>query len=166
MDDFPALRNSVRSRCGALYLPLFHISAARGMHDFAKSLLHVMRHLHLVLAPFPVEAQHGDPKLIHYLRINFAIAVRIGNHFAAPCKPDAGAIGLPTLALERRTISLEVIANIVKFSNARQIASAAKLDGISAHKLVLAIDLPPRHVKVHATNSINIVWRHGFESGE
>ena len=68
------------------------VFAAHGFHNGAKSFLHVLGLKQFIVGPFEVKAQDGDAPLIDEVRINFAVGVRIRNHFAAAREADLAAI--------------------------------------------------------------------------
>ena len=101
MDDFAAARNApVLLGAGAR-----SDSAAGRGDDLLESLLHVPGLLDLVLAPLEVKAQHGNAPLVHCVWIDFAIAVRVRNHLAAPGETHVGAIHLAQIVLEARAVT-------------------------------------------------------------
>ena len=75
---------------------LRQISSTRRLDQRTECLLHIFRHLDFAISPLEVEAQHRDTPLVHNVRIDIAIAVEVGNHFAAPGKANLRTILLPT----------------------------------------------------------------------
>src|SRR5258708_28700210 len=83
----------------AVGLRVGQIASAGGFDDFAVSLLHVLRHFDFVVAPLPVEAENGNAPLVDGGGIDFAVAVFVGDHFAAAGEADVGAVFFLTLLL-------------------------------------------------------------------
>ena len=135
-------------------------SSPRGFCNQAERLLHVPRHLDFVVAPLPVKAQNRNPAFIHRVRINFAIAVLVRDHLAASGKANVGPVSLATLLLQTASVAFREFAKRVELPDAWQTPAASKFNVISAQELVLAIEFPPRHVHVHAANTIVIMGRH------
>src|SRR6202043_3685503 len=59
----------------------------------------------LVLRPSPVETKHRDPPLVFDARIDLAIAVIIGDHFAAPIEIDEGSVIAAHVLLELHPVA-------------------------------------------------------------
>ena len=161
VDDHAAIGDPVRIRAVGQFLG--HVDSARRLDDFTVGFLHIFRHLDFVVAPLPVETQHGDAPLVDSGRIDFAVAIFVGNHFTATGESNERAVLLLALLLQRRAVAFELVAQVIEVADARHVASAAKLDVIAAQELVLAIELPPRQVHMHAANAVVIVRRHFFE---
>ena len=111
-----------------------------------------------------MEAQHGNAPLVHGVGIDIAVAVLVGNHFAASGETDVGAVPAAAVLFERRAVSFMLFAGILELAHARHAPAAAKLDVVSAQKIILAVVSPPRHVQVHAAHAVMIVRRHFLQS--
>src|SRR6185369_11051691 len=95
-----------------------------------------------------------------------AIAVLIGQHFAAARETDHGAIFLADFVLERRSVTLVAGALARETTQHGHAESAADLDVVPAGKVLLFVSVqPPRHVHVHAADAVAVVARHATESG-
>src|SRR5947207_6424228 len=110
-----------------------------------------------------MEAKHRYAPLIDEIRIDFAIALLVGNHFAAALDGDEGPVNVAALLLERLAVAL---GHIMKHPHARHVPPAIDLDMVPAQKLILPVVFPPGYVNVHATRSIVVVWRNPGELGE
>src|SRR5579859_1644433 len=128
--------------------------------DGPKSILHILRHFQLVVTPLEVEAQHRDPPFIHHHRIDLTVRVGVGNHFSSSGETNEVAIFAADVLLERRAIALMRIANSIERADARHMASPAKLDVVTTRKFILAIAPPPRHIHMHAADTIMVVRSH------
>jgi hypothetical protein len=53
-----------------------------------------------------------------------------------------------------------LLAYAVEAADTGHVASPAELDVIATRKIVLAVEPPPRHVHVHAADTVMIVRRH------
>src|SRR5262249_5185488 len=127
----------------------------------------VLRHLQLVLAPAPMEAQHGNAVLIDRLRADLAVALLVRDHLAAAGESDARAVALADRVLERLAITFVLAAGAVEGADLRDAQSAADLDVIAARELlVLFVELPPGHVDVHAADAVGVVARQALERGD
>src|ERR1700690_1256888 len=69
------------------------VFAAHGFDDGAESFLHVLGLKQFVIGPFEMKTQNGNAPLIHDAGIDFEIAIRIGNNFAASAEADVTAVG-------------------------------------------------------------------------
>src|SRR3989442_7219110 len=119
------------------------INSARGLNNGAKRLLHILRHLDLVIAPLPMKAQHGDSPLIDGDRIDIAVALRVGNHFTTAFQADIGAVHGAANLLECEAVALKFFTHTVKFAYSWHSAAAIHLDAISPEEIVLTVELPP-----------------------
>ena len=164
VDDHAAVGDSVGIRAVGQFLG--HVDSARRLDDFAVGFLHIFRHLDFVVAPLPVETQHGDAPLVDSGRIDLAVAILIGNHFAATGESNERAVFFLALLLQRRAVAFKLVAQVIVVANAGHAAAAAEFGVVSAEKIVLAIVLPPRQVHVHAAHAVVIVRRHLFERGK
>src|SRR5437870_5610038 len=84
----------------------------------------------------------------------------VGNHFTAASEANVIAIRCAASLLQTRAVAFGVFAKGMKVADAGHAPSAAKFNVITAQEIILAIKLPPRHVHVHATNSIVVVRWH------
>src|SRR3954467_9775851 len=73
VNDYAAIFNPVGMIAVRTNLPV--VSSASSFNDIAKSLLHIARHFYFVVAPLPMEAEHGNTPLIDCVRIDFAVAL-------------------------------------------------------------------------------------------
>src|SRR5215470_17076986 len=162
MDNLAPQRDSVR-RTLHFRIYRFKESPAGDGHDRAKCLLHVLGHPNLVFAPFPVESQHWDTPLVSRIGINLAVAVGIGNHLAAAGKTDYSTVFAAAGLLESKAVALVAFASAIEHPNSRHVAAAAEFDVIATQKIVLAVELPPGDVHVHAAHAVMIVRRHLFK---
>ena len=85
--------------------------AAHGFDDLLEGFLHMLGLQNFVLAPFEVEAQDGNAPLIDNLRIDFAIAVFIGNHFAAAGEMHFAAVEFAQILLHFDAVAAPRIAS-------------------------------------------------------
>src|SRR5437016_1964465 len=164
MNDHTTISNSVRAR--RIRAGLSSVNSARGLNNGAKRLLHILRHLDLVIAPLPMKAQHGNSPLIDSYWIYLAIALRVGNHFASAFKANVRPIHAAASVFESKTVAFKVFAHAIKFAHSRHSAAAIHLDVISPQEIILAIELPPRNVHVHPADSVVVMRRHFFELGK
>src|SRR3982074_3740676 len=164
VNDFAAFENS--KRILAINGGFCFINAAHSLDDGAESLLHILCLAQFVFRPAKMETQNGDAPLIDNVGIDFAVGMRVGNHFATSGESDGGAVKLSSAGFERGSVTLFVTAKLVEHSHARHVAAAIQLDVIAARKIILAIEFPPRDVQVHAADAIVIVRRHFFEGGD
>src|SRR5579863_656623 len=164
VDDDAAIGNAV----GILPtgVSVGQVSAARSFHDGTVSFLHVARHFDFVVAPFPVKAEDRNAPLVDYVRIDFAIAVFVGNHLATTRETDVGAIFFPAFLFEGDTVAFIVVAQVVPVAHAGHAAPAAELGVVPAQDFVLAVKLPPGQVHVRSANALVVVRRHFFEVGK
>src|SRR5205814_1944949 len=113
--------------------------ASGGGDDLLESLLHVFRLIDFVVAPFEVEAQHGNAPLIDDVGVEIAVAVLVGDHFAAAGEVDAGAVDLADIALQVLAVAAaEERVRSAEDAGAGHAASAADLDMIAARERHLA----------------------------
>src|SRR5215472_483322 len=68
------------------------VFAAHGFDDGTESFLHVLGLKQFVIGPLEVEAQDGNAPFINDVGINFAVRVRVGNHFAASGEADVATV--------------------------------------------------------------------------
>src|ERR1019366_7069354 len=139
-----------------------NVSTAGGLHNLAKSLLHIFGHLDFVVTPLPVKAQNRDAPLIHDIGVKLAETVFVGDHLAASVESDGCAVHAPALLLQRGPISFGSFTDIVKVADHGHLAAAAKFNVIAAQEVILAVELPPGHVKMHASGAVMIVGRNFF----
>ena len=71
------------------------------------------------VAPLEVEAQHGDAELVNALRIDFAISVLVGDHFAAAGEADVRAELLVDVLLQLLPVALMPRAGAVERAQLR-----------------------------------------------
>src|SRR5439155_20886533 len=131
--------------------------SAAGFDDRAKSFLHILRHLDLVIAPLPVEAQDRNAPLIDRVGIDIAVTVLVGNHLATAFEADKSSVHAAALLLQARAVTLELVAYAVKLADTRHRTAAIDFYVISAQKIIFAIELPPWNVNMHPANSVMIV---------
>src|SRR5258706_15707454 len=136
------------------------VFTAHGFDDGAKRLLHVLGLEQLVIRPLEVETQRGDAPLIDDVGIDLAVGVRVGKHFAAAGEVDVRAVDLASALLQLRAVAFFIVTQTMEHADAGHIASPAHLDVIAAGKIILAVELPPRHVHVHSADAVVIVRRH------
>src|SRR5207253_3172955 len=79
MDDLAPRLNSP----ALVFARLLYDYTAHGLDNFLKGSLHVPGLQDFVLAPFEMKAQNGDAPLINDVRIDFAVAIIVWNHFTA-----------------------------------------------------------------------------------
>ena len=84
----------------------------------------------------------------------------VGNHFAAASEANVSAIRRAASLLQTTAVAFGVFAKGMKVAHDGHAPSAAKFNVIAAQEIVLPVELPPRHVHVHATNSIVVVSWH------
>ena len=113
-----------------------------------------------------MEAQHRDAPFIDYIGIDLAVAIGIGNHLATAGKSDVRPVVVAALLLQRRPIALVFFADAGELAYTRHVPAAAELDVITAQKVILAIELPPRHIQVHATRTVMVVPGEHFQLRE
>src|SRR5271165_705316 len=149
MNNLAALRNPGRGLLPSIVLRLGmppraadHRSSS-GFDDRTESLLHIRGHLPLVLAPLPVKAQHGNAPLIFHVGVRLAVALFVGNHLAPSAESDHCAVGAAAFLLQAGSIAFVLSAHAVEAAHSGQVASAAKLNVISAQELVLLSKAPP-----------------------
>src|SRR5216684_1377174 len=82
------------------------IFAAHGFDNRAKRLLHVLGLEQFVIRELEVEAQRRNAPLIDDVRIDLAIRVRVGQHFAAPGEVDVRAVDLSSAPLQCGAVAL------------------------------------------------------------
>src|SRR5438270_14011815 len=75
VNDYAAIFNPVGMIAVRTNLPV--VSSASGFHDVAKSLLHIARHFDFVVAPLPMEAEHGNTPLIDRVWIDLAVTLLV-----------------------------------------------------------------------------------------
>src|ERR1700733_13298162 len=164
VNDDAAVGNAVRPlRIG---LVPDYVCPAGSLDNGAEGFLHILRHLDFVVAPLPVKAQHGNAPLVYGIGIDIAVAVFVGNHFAASAEADGRAVHAAAFLLEGGAVSLEFFAHMVKLPDPGHAKPAAEFDVVAAQKVILAVELPPRHVHVHAAYAIVIVAGHFFQLGK
>src|SRR5258708_3362222 len=140
--------------------------AAAGFNNGAECLLHVRGHPGFVFAPFPMKTQHGDAPLILYLRVDVAITIVVGDHFPSAAESNKRAVGSAAFLLQSGAVTFVLLAHVVEASYPGHIASAAEFNVIAAQEIVLLSEAPPRHVHMHAANSVMVVHRHILELRE
>ena len=79
--------------------------AAGRLDNFLERLLHVFGLQNLVLAPFEMEAQHGNAPLIDGIGIDFAVAVLVRDHFAAARKVDIATVDFSQILLQFHAVA-------------------------------------------------------------
>src|SRR5580704_5624106 len=104
-----------------------------------------------------MKTENGDAPSIDDIRIDFAVAIRVGNHFAASREADVTAVDFARALLKLHTVTFFLLVHAAKHADSGHIAAAAKFDVIAAGKIILAIKLPPGHVQVHAAGAVVIV---------
>src|SRR5437016_349942 len=164
MNDHTTISNSVRAR--RIRAGLSSVNSARGLNNGAKRLLHILRHLDLVIAPLPMKAQHGNSPLIDSYWIYLAVALRVGNHFTTAFQADIGAVHGAANLLDCEAVALKFFTHAIKFAHPRHSPTTIHLDVIPPQEIVLAIEFPPGDVHVHPADSVVIVRRHFFELGK
>ena len=112
-----------------------------------------------------MEAKHWNPPLVHFVGIEFAKGLGIRNHLATAGKSNRRAVHLPSATFQLHAVSFFVAAENVEHSHAGHVATAPQFNVVAARKIILAIELPPRNVVVHAAHAIVIVRGHFFEYG-
>src|SRR5437763_13455093 len=145
---------------GTVWRHIRVISSACLFGNFAEGLLHVTRHFDFVLTPLPVKPQYRNSPFINGIRINLAIALLVRDHFAPACEANVGSVGCAATLLQARTIAFVKFAKRMKLAYPGQCPATAKFDVITTQKFILAIELPPWHVHVHAANAVVVVRRH------
>src|SRR5882724_8901821 len=98
-----------------------------------------------------MESEHRDSPSVHDNRINFTIAVTVGNHLPASSKGDVGPVGSTHVLFQ--TFSISIFFPIpLKHPNLRHMVAASDFDMISAWEanLILLIPQPPRHKEMGA----------------
>src|SRR6266850_2908666 len=148
VNDFPAFLNSIRIR--AVNRGLGLVLAAHGLHDAAKRFLHVLGLAQLVFRPLEMETQHGNAPLVD----------DIGNDLATAGETDGGAVMLASALLQLGAIAFLLATQSIEHADAGHVESAAELDVVAARKIVLAVELPPRHVHVHSADAVVVVRGH------
>ena len=71
---------------------LWRNRSAHRFNNLLERFLHVPGLQNFVLAPLEVEAQHRNAPLIDDVRIDLAVAILVGNHFAAAREMDFAAV--------------------------------------------------------------------------
>src|SRR6266852_3984144 len=142
------------------------IFTAHGFDDGAKRLLHVLGLEQFVIRPPEMEAQRGNAPPIDDVGIDLAVGLRVGNHFAAAGEADVRAVDLASALLQAGAVAFFLATQFMKHADAGQFAPPAKFDVIAAGKIILAAEFPPRHVHVHAADTVVIVGRHLLELRE
>src|SRR5206468_590261 len=124
-------------------------------------VLHVADLIDFGSAPAEMEAQHRNAERVHALRVDFAIALLIGNHFSAPCKVDERAVLFPDRILQLLAVALVARALTRERAEPRQFESAADFDMVPAWEMLrLIVVEPPGHIHVHAADAVAIVpWQ-------
>src|SRR5213592_1567926 len=61
---------------------------------------HVLHLLVLVVGPLPMEPRNGDAPPVYHVRVDLAVAVVVGDHFAAAREADRGAVVAAVVVLE------------------------------------------------------------------
>src|SRR5439155_22008394 len=123
----------------------------------------MLRLLDLVIRPFPVEAKHRYSILIDNSRIDLTVTVVIGDHFTTAGEADHRPPKPAIVVLEICAVATGAVITLDtghESEGRRCAAAAAKFDVISAREVELLIVKPPRHVEVHAADSI-FVMRYG-----
>src|SRR5206468_11172365 len=65
-----------------------------------EGLLHVLHLLVLVVGPLRMEPRNGDAPPVYHVRVDLAVAVVVGDHFAAAREADRGAVVAAVVVLE------------------------------------------------------------------
>src|SRR5216117_2739807 len=77
-----------------------HALAAQLRDERPEGLLHVLHLLVLVVGPLPMEPRNGDAPPVYHVRVDLAVAVVVGDHFAAAREADRGAVVAAVVVLE------------------------------------------------------------------
>src|SRR5690606_8168135 len=135
--------------------------AAHCLDDGAEGLLHVLCLPDLMLAPLPVEAQHGNAPSVDDVRIDLAVALLARDHLAAAGKADHRAVVAPVVVLElpAPAAARRVALDTVQYAVARHVEAATDLDVIAAREVERAVVEPPWHVDVAAAGAVLVVRR-------
>src|SRR6266567_2798160 len=110
----------------------FEHRSPRGFDNRAKRLLHILGHLHLVLAPLPMEAQNWNSPSVNNIGINLAVCFLVRNHLAASTESNGRAIRTAALLLQRSAIAFILLAHAIKVAHARHSWAASELDMVAA----------------------------------
>ena len=164
MNNDAAIGNPIRTR--SVRSSRAQKRPAAGFDDGAKSFLHILRHLDFVIAPLPVEAQDRNAPLIDRVRIDIAVTVLVGNHLATAFEADKCSVHAAALLFQTRAVAFELIAYTVKLAHTWHRPAPIDFYVISAQKIILAIELPPRNINMHAADSVMIVRRNFFQLRE
>src|SRR5581483_2332865 len=78
-------------------------NAASVFDDGLEGFLHVLGLQDLVLTPFEVEAQNRDTPFIDHVRIDFTVAVVIGDHLSTAGEVHRAAVQFAKVALQLDT---------------------------------------------------------------
>src|SRR5690606_27052374 len=93
----------------------------------------------LVIRPLPVEAKHGDAPLVLHVRIDFAVAIVVGDHVAAAREAHEGAVIAAGLLLELPSVAAARDPLITSpRAHAGHAPAGGELDVIPAGKIELA----------------------------
>src|SRR5260370_30778072 len=92
--------------------------------DEFECLLHVFGLPQFVFCPLEVKAQHPNSPLVHFVRIQFAIGIRIRHHFASPGKSHRRSIDLPRPPFQLRSVAFFVVAQPIEHADTGHIPSS------------------------------------------
>src|SRR5579871_5663189 len=113
--------------------------SAHGLDDRCEGLFHVAHLLDLALAPGKVEAEHRDPPGVHTLRIDIAVAIRIGEHLAASGEGNRGSVFFANFVLQRLAVAFMTRALTGERPQSWHAEAAADFDVIAAREVLLLI---------------------------
>ena len=141
--------------------------SAHGFKDGLESIVHVLRLFDLMLGPLKVETQNGDTPAIHYIRVDVAVSLFIGDLLAAAGQMNVRAVALANRVLQIGAITLLAMALAVKRADSRDEKSSPDFDVIAARKIFLfLVPQPPGHIDMHASHAIAVMAREAVESGD
>ena len=113
-----------------------------------------------------MKPQHRNSPLIDRVRIDLAEAVFVRNHFAASGKADVGSIHAAGILSSAQTPYPSYSSHTPSNYPTPAFRVHPEFNVISAQEIILAIELPPRHIHVHPTDAVVIVRRHFFQLRE